>query len=129
VYQALASKCKNLLLMKPFIPTKFAEIIFAAVLDYFGYLQIKYAAALAGKVPGFFPGDGKIWIYAFAAVFILTAIAIVAGFKKSLACYVFAGVLIIAALFVSGKSFSSNPADSLRDLAFAAAAIIIGNKK
>jgi hypothetical protein len=115
--------------MKPFIPTKFAEIIFAIVLAYFGYLQIKYAAALAGKVPGFFPGDGKIWIYVFAAVFILTAIAIITGIKKPLACYLFAGTLILAAIFVSGKSFSSNPADSLRDIAFAAAAIIIGNRK
>jgi uncharacterized membrane protein YphA (DoxX/SURF4 family) len=113
--------------MKPFIPTKIAEIVFAIVLAYFGYLQIKYISALSNRVPAFIPGDGKIWIYVFATLFLLTAIAILTDIKKTVACYVFAAVLIFVAILVNGKTFSVNPAESLRDLAFAMAAIVIGN--
>jgi hypothetical protein len=114
--------------MKPFFPSRFAEIVFAIILAYFACLQLKYAAALSSKVPGFFPGDGKIWIYGFAAFFILAAIAIFTRFKKTLACYLLAGILILAAIGVNGKSFNNNPAESLRDIAFAMAAIVIGNR-
>ena len=113
--------------MKPFIPTKLAEVVFAIVLAWFAFLQIRSIDFLAKSVPSYFPFSGKIWIAVFAIIFILTAIAILTGFKKTLACYDFAGVLIFIAIAVSGKSFGGNPASSLRDIAFAMAAICIGN--
>lgn len=113
--------------MKPFIPTKLAEAVFAIVLAWFAFLQIRYIDALANRVPSYFPFSGKIWIAVFAIIFILTAIAILTGFKKTLACYVFAGILIFIAIAINGKAFGANPAESLRDVAFAMAAICVGN--
>ena len=113
--------------MKPFIPTKLAEAVFAIVLAWFAFLQIRYIDALANRVPHYFPLGGKIWIAIFAIIFILTALAILTGFKKTLACYVFAGILIFIAIAINGKVFRVDPAESLRDVAFAMAAICIGN--
>src|SRR5688572_5632646 len=113
--------------MKPFIPTKLAEVVFALILAWFAFLQVRYMDALAKRVPAYFPGSGKIWIIFFVIVFILTAIAILTGFKKTLACYVFAGLLIFIAIAVNGRVFRTDPAESLRDVAFAMTAIIAGN--
>lgn len=113
--------------MKPFIPTKLAEVVFAVVLAWFAFLQVRYIDVLANRVPGYFPFGGKLWIAVFAIIFILTAIAILTGFKKTLACYVLAGVLIFIAIAINGKVFRADPAESLRDVAFAMAAICIGN--
>jgi hypothetical protein len=113
--------------MKPFIPSKLAEVVFAVILAWFAFLQFRYIDALARRVPSYFPGGGKIWIIVFAVVFILTAIAILTGYQKTLACYVFAGILVFVAIAINGKMFRTNPADSLRDVAFAMGAIIIGN--
>lgn len=115
--------------MKPFIPSKLAEFVFAAVIAYFGYLHFKNADMMGGMVPDYFPGDGKLYIYLTGAGFILAAIAIVIDIQKALACYLLAAVLLIFVFAIHLKSFNSNPSGVLKDTALAMAAILIGNKK
>jgi len=115
--------------MKAFIPSKVAEIIFALVFAYFGYLHFKNANIMGGGVPGFFPGDPKIYIYLAGGGFIMAAIAIITGIQKTLACYLLAGVLLLFVFTIHIKSFGSNPSGFLKDTALAMAAIIIGNRR
>lgn len=114
--------------MKAFIPSKFAEIVFALIIAYFGYLHLTKAAAMGGMVPDFLPGDGKLWVYITGAAFILVAIAIITGFQKTLACYLLAAVLIIFVLTIHIKNFDTNPSGLLKDTAMAMCAILIGNR-
>ena len=114
--------------MKPLIPTKIAEIVFAIIFIYFGYLNFKNANLMAAGVPGFFPGDPKIYIYLTGAGFILAAIAIIIDMQRTLACYLLASVLLIFVFTIHIKSFGSNPSGALKDTALAMAAIIIGNR-
>jgi putative oxidoreductase len=114
--------------MKPFFPTRVAEIIFAIIFAYFGYLHFKNAAAMGGAVPSYLPGDGKIWIYLTGAAFIFAAVAIIANFHRTLGCYLLAFVLIVFVITVHLKNFETNPSGTLKDLAMAMAAIIIGNR-
>jgi uncharacterized membrane protein len=113
--------------MKPFIPSRFAEIVFALVFAYFGYLHFKNADAMGGGVPSMFPGDGKIYIYLTGAGFILSAIAIIANKYKTVACYLLAAVLLIFVFTIHLKNFESNPSGLLKDVAMAMGAILIGN--
>lgn len=115
--------------MKPFVPSKIAEYIFAAVIAWFGYLHFKNAGMMAGMVPDFFPGDGKIWIYLTGAGFILAAIAIIIDMQRTLACYLLAAVLLIFVFTIHIKNFGANPSGVLKDTAMAMAAILIGNRK
>lgn len=115
--------------MKPFIPTKVAEVIFAIAFAYFGYLHFKNADMMGAMVPDLFPGDGKIYIYLTGAGFILAAIAILTDMQKTLACYLLAAVLLIFVFTIHIKSFSTNAGGVLKDTALAMAAIIIGNRK
>ena len=114
--------------MKPFIPTKFAEIVFAIVFAYFGYLHFKNAGMMSAGVPDFMPGEGKIWILASGVGFILAAIAIVTDIQKTLACYLLAAVLLLFVFTIHLNSFDSDPSGALKDTAMAMAAIIIGNR-
>lgn len=115
--------------MKPFIPSKVAEFIFAVVFAYFGYLHFKNAEGMGGMVPDYFPGDGKIWIYLTGAGFVLAAFAIVSDIQRTLACYLLAAVLIIFVITIHLDSFKTNPSGVLKDTALAMAAILIGNRK
>lgn len=127
--------------MKPLVPSKVAEIIFAIVFIYFGYLHFKNADMMGGGVPAFFPGikkivgdenivyDKSIWIYITGAGFILAAIAIIIDKYKTLACYLLAAVLLIFVFTIHIKTFGTNPSGVLKDTAMAMAAIIIGNRK
>jgi putative oxidoreductase len=115
--------------MKPFFPTKVAEVIFALLIAYFGYLHFKNANMMGSMVPDMFPGDGKIYIYLTGAGFILAAIAIIIDVQKALACYLLAAVLLIFVFTIHLKAFKTNPSGILKDTAMAMAAIIIGNKK
>lgn len=115
--------------MKPIIPSKIAEIIFALVIAYFGYLHFKNADMMGAGVPKFIPGDGKIWIYITGAGFIIAAIAIIIEVQKTLACYLLADVLLIFVFAIHIKSFYVNPGGTLKDTAMAMAAIIIGNRR
>jgi putative oxidoreductase len=115
--------------MKPFIPSKFAEIIFALVFAYFGYNHFKNADAMGGYVPDMFPGEGKIWVYVTGGAFIAAAIAIIGDIQKTLACYLLAALLLIFVFTIHVKHFESDPSGLLKDTALAMAAIIIGNRK
>jgi uncharacterized membrane protein YphA (DoxX/SURF4 family) len=119
--------------MKPFIPSKLAEIIFALIIGYFGYLHFKNAGGMAGMIPDYLPGDGKIWIYVAGGGMVLAALAILTGLLKTLACYLLAAELIAFVLILHLKSAINNDplhtAMLLKDTAMAMCAIIIGNRK
>jgi hypothetical protein len=119
--------------MKPFIPSKLAEVVFGLILGYFGYLHFKNVNMMAGGVPHYLPGDGKIWIYITGGGFILAAIAIITGFLKTLACYLLAAQLIVFVIALHLKGVLNDNAASLsqalKDSAIAMGAIVIGNRK
>ena len=116
--------------MKPFIPSKIAEVLFALVIAWFGYNHFKNAGAMGGWVPDYMPGDAKIWIYVVGACFVLAAIAILTDIQKVLACYLLAGLLMILAFAVHWKAATSgNAVDFLKNTAMAMTAILVGNKK
>ena len=115
--------------MKAFIPSKLAEVIFALIIAYFGYWHFKNADMMGRGMPDFIPGPGSLWIYITGAGFVLSAIAILTDIKKTLACYLLAAVLLIFVFTIHIKSFDSNPAGALKDVALAMAAIMIGNSK
>ena len=119
--------------MKPFIPSKLAEIIFALIIGYFGYLHFKNAGAMAGMVPDYLPGDGKIWIYVAGGGMILAALAIITGLLKTIACYLLAAELIVFVLILHLKpTINNDPLHTsmlLKDTSMAMCAILIGNRK
>ena len=114
--------------MKPIVPSKIAEIIFALMIAYFGFNYFKDPVRMAGSVPGFMPGDAKIWIYVVGACFVLAAIAIIIDFQKTLACYFLAALLLFLVFTIHLKNFGRDPAGVVKDTAMAMAAIIIGNR-
>src|SRR5881394_2293263 len=99
--------------MKPFIPSKLAEIIFALIIGYFGYLHFKNAGAMAAGEPAYLPGDGKIWIYVSGGGMVLAALAIITGLLKTLACYLLAAELIVFVLILHLKPAMNNSAISM----------------
>jgi uncharacterized membrane protein YphA (DoxX/SURF4 family) len=119
--------------MKPFIPSKLAEIVFALIIGYFGYLHFKNVNMMAGMVPRYMPGDGKLWIYLSGSGFLLSAIAIITGFLKTAACYLLAAELLVIAFAIHLKpAMNHNPLNTamlLKDTAMAMCAILIGNRK
>jgi uncharacterized membrane protein len=117
--------------MKRFIPSKFAEIIFALVIGYFGYSHFKNAGPMSNYVPKFIPGDGKIWIYVSGAGLLLSAIAILTDIQKALAGYLLAALLLLIAFSMHFQHFldGNDAAGSfLKDTAMAMGAILIGNR-
>jgi uncharacterized membrane protein YphA (DoxX/SURF4 family) len=119
--------------MKPFIPSKLAEIIFALIIGYFGYLHFKNAAGMSGMLPSYMPGDGKIWLYIAGAGFLLAALAIITGLLKTIACYLLAAELLVLVIVIHLKPAINNDglhiAMALKDSAMAMCAILIGNRK
>jgi uncharacterized membrane protein len=115
--------------LKAFIPSKLAEVIFALIIAYFGYWHFKNADAMGRMVPFAIPGPGSLWIYITGAAFLLAAIGILTDIKKTLACYLLAALLLIFVFTIHYRSFSSNPFNSLKDVAIAMCALIIGNNK
>lgn len=111
--------------MKPFIPSKLAEVIFALIIAYFGYWHFTHAETMANSVPRYIPGPKSLWIYITGAVFILAAIGILADIKKVLVCYVFAAMLILFALTIHFR----HHIDALKDAAIAMCVLIIANNK
>jgi uncharacterized membrane protein YphA (DoxX/SURF4 family) len=114
--------------MKPFIPSKIAEYIFAICLLVFAYNHFKGADMMGAWVPKFMPGDGKIWIYVTGAGLALAAIAILTGIQKTLACYLLAAMLLIFVFAMHIKNFDKDSSGVLKDTAIAMAAILIGNR-
>jgi uncharacterized membrane protein YphA (DoxX/SURF4 family) len=115
--------------MKAFIPSKLAEVIFALIIAYLGYWHFKNADAMGRMVPSFMPGPGSLWSYIIGIALLLAAIAILTDIKKTLACYLLAGMLLIFVFTIHYRSFSSNPLGAMKDVAIAMCALIIGNNK
>lgn len=117
--------------MKPIIPSRIAEIIFALLMGYAGVMwHFKNASGMAGGIPDYMPGDPKIWVYVTGAGFVLAAIAIITGIQKTLACYLLAAMLLI---FVFTKhlpaALDGNEGSLIKDSALAMCAILIGNRR
>lgn len=110
--------------MKAFIPAKLAEVIFALIIAYFGYLHFSNADVMGRYVPPFIPGPGSLWIYITGAGFVLAAIGILTDIKKILACYLLAAMLVIFAFTIH----LHNTADALKDGAMAMCALMIASK-
>jgi putative oxidoreductase len=115
--------------MKPFFPSKLAEIIFALMIGYFGYNHFKIPNLIAGGVPSFMPGDPKIWAYVVGGCLVLAAIAIIIDYQKTLACYLLAALLLIFVFTIHIKHFSTDPSGVLKDTCMAMCAILIGNRR
>ncbi len=114
--------------MKSIIPSRVAEILFALAIGTFGVLHFMHADMMAGGVPTFMPGDGKIWIYITGSGLILAAIAILINKFKRVACYLLAVMLLIFVFTIQLKpAMDGNLGGLLKDTALAMAAIIIGN--
>ena len=62
--------------MKSIIPTRVAEMLFALAIGTFGVLHFMHTDMMAGGVPTYMPGEGKIWVYVTGAGLILAALAI-----------------------------------------------------
>ena len=114
--------------MKAFIPSRAAEIIFALIIGYYGVMHFMNADDMAGMVPSFVPGSGKIWIYITGTGHLLAAIAILTGIMKTLACYLLAAMLLIFVFTIQINHFEDNPSGVLKDTAMAMCAILIGNR-
>lgn len=121
--------------MKPFLPTRAPEIIYALMLFVFGFNHIHAGPVMAGGVP--VPG-GVFWIYFTGAAFMLAALAIIINRFKTLACYLLAlMILVFVALihvpaFIHAKDQMSKmmPMVSiLKDTAMAMGALLIGNNR
>lgn len=114
--------------MKPFFPTRLAEILFALVMGCFGVMHFMNADTMSGGVPDQMPGDGKMWIYITGAGLIAAALAILINKFKMPACYLLAAMLLIFVFTLHLQpAMDGNPGNLLKDTALAMAAIIIGN--
>ncbi len=115
--------------MKPFIPSKIAEFIFALVIGMFGIAHFMKTEMMAGMVPAALPGAGSLWIYITGAALILAAVAIITNIQKTLACYLLAAMLIIFVLTLHLKpAMNGDMGSLLKDTGLAMAAILIGNR-
>ncbi len=123
--------------MKPFIPNKVAEIIFALILLMFAYNHFTKADMMSGMAATM-PGGGKLWVYITGAALTLAAFAFITGIQKTLAGYLLALMLIVIVLMVHFKNFSNatdegakamSLATILKDTAMAMCAILIGNNR
>lgn len=119
--------------MKPFLPTRAAEIIYALMLFVFGFNHMHAGPIMSGGVP--VPG-GVFWVYFTGAAFILAAVAIILNRFKTIACYLLALMLLLFVIlihvpaFVHGQNQMAKmmPMVSiLKDTALAMGAILIGN--
>ena len=121
--------------MRPFIPSRVAEIIFAITLVVFGINHFRAGEGMAAAIPTFIPG-GVIWVYITGAVFMLAAIAIFINRFKTLACYLLALMMIIFVVTIHLPAFIDADAgggggaltSALKDTAIAMGAILIGNR-
>jgi len=114
--------------MKPFFPTRFAEIIFALIMGFFGVLHFMNVDIMSGMIPDYLPGDGKLWIYITGAGFIAAGLAILINKFKRVACYLLAAMLLVFVFTLHLKTaMDGNPGQLLKDTGLAMAAIMIGN--
>ncbi len=114
--------------MKSLFPTRFAEIIYALIMGFFGVLHFMNVDAMSGMIPAYMPADGTVWIYITGVGLIAAALAIITNVLKRLACYLLALMLLIFVFALHLQpAMDGNPGSLLKDLGLAMAAIIIGN--
>lgn len=119
--------------MRPFIPSRVAEIVYAIVLAIFGFNHIRAGEMMAGGVP--IPG-GAFWVYFTGAAMIAAAVAIIINRFKTLACYLLALMLLLFVALIHIPGFVNAKDEMgkmmpmismLKDIAMAMGAIVIGN--
>ncbi|HQW93208.1 MAG TPA: hypothetical protein PKY28_08925 [Ferruginibacter sp.] len=115
--------------MKKIFPTRFAEILFAFIMGFFGVMHFMNADIMSGMIPEYLPGDGKVWIYITGAALIAAALAILINKFKTVACYLLAAMLLVFVFTIHLQpAMDGNPGQLLKDAGLAMAAIIIGNR-
>ena len=116
--------------MKPLVPSRIAELLFATVLGYVGISwHIMNAHGMSGLIPDYMPGDPKTWVYISGIGFVLTALAIITGIMKTLGCYLLAAMILVFAFTKHLQpAIDGNTFQLVNDLVFAIAAILIGNR-
>ncbi len=115
--------------MKPFIPSKVAEIVYALVIGMFSVAHFMKTDMMTPMIPSFMPGEASIWVYVTGAALILAAIAIIIEKFKTLACYLLAAMLITFVLTLHLKpAMDGDMGNLLKDTGLAMAAILIGNR-
>jgi uncharacterized membrane protein YphA (DoxX/SURF4 family) len=114
--------------MKLIFPTRVAEIFYALIIAFFGFLHLKYGSGGTG-VPTYLPGDPSLWMYITGVGFIAAAITIIFNKFKKLGCYLLALMLLvfILTIHINDVLHFKNLYQPLKDGALAMAAIIIGN--
>lgn len=63
--------------MQPLLATA-GRVLYALPFGIFGVFHLMNAQAIAGLVPGVFPGPGTFWVYVTGVVFLLVAAALLA---------------------------------------------------
>jgi len=115
--------------MKKIFPTRFAEILFAFIMGFFGVMHFMNVDIMSGMIPEYMPGDGKVWIYITGAALIVAALAILMNKLKTVACYLLAAMLLVFVFTLHLQpALDGNPGQLLKDSGLAMAAIIIGNR-
>ena len=122
------------IMIKNYIPSNLARMIFAATVALFGIFHFLGAAAMAGMVPSyltFIPGE--IWVYLTGLCLLAAATAIVLERQVKLACYLLALMLVLFVLMLHVPNLADAEkgqmamASMLKDMAMAMCAILIGN--
>ena len=115
--------------MKALIPTKVAELIFALILIAFAYGHFTKTDDLAAYIPSYMPGGATLWVYVTGTGLALSALAIISGIQKTLACYLLAAMLLVFVFTLHLEpAMDGNMGSLLKDTAMAMAAIMIGNR-
>ena len=124
----------NTVMIRNYIPSNVARMIFAATLALFGIFHFLGAAKASGMVPSyltFIPGE--IWVYVTGLCLLAAAGAIVLERQVKLACYLLALMLFLFVLLVHAANLGDAEkgemamASILKDMAMAMCAILIGN--
>src|SRR5688572_15141597 len=123
--------------MKPFIPSRLAELIFALIIGFFGVSHFTSTDSMAAYVPDFIPGDSKIWVYITGAGHLLAALSIIIGKLKTAGSYFLAFMLLVFATTIHLRGLLNTTDEEmkaifmtnmLKDTAMAMCAILIGNR-
>jgi hypothetical protein len=59
-------------------------------------------------IPSYLPGEGKLWVYIAGAGFLLSALANLTGFLKTVACYLLAAELLLLVIAIHLKPAINN---------------------
>ena len=114
--------------MKKLFPTRLATMLYALAIGTFGVLHLMNAEAMAGTIPTYLPGDGKVWIYITGGALIAAGLAILINKFTRIACYLLAAMLLTFVFLLHLKpAMDGNMGNLLKDTGLAMAAIIIGN--